>query len=302
MMSPNEAIENYLYQITVIEHKSSATIGSYRNDLRIYEAFLAANGVTDISLVDSQLIQDCLAETGDRISRRSVAHLLTSIHNLHSYLFLNHGMPDPSGNLSVKVNSDHLPSFLNDQQIRKLWDAYDMADPRQRFQRCVLQSIFATGMRVSEVCNLQASHVNLQHEQLRIIGKGAKERIVLIDNDTGQRMAEYYREIRPGWLRKGSPSQYFFINPRGRKLTRQYIFAVVKKGCAAAGIQQNVSPHTLRHSFATHMLANDADLRSVQELLGHSNISTTQIYTHVQAKQLHEAYDLLPRAKKKEIE
>lgn len=300
-MKPTEAISDYLYHISVIEHKSSATISSYRNDLNLYSSFLQQQGISKINQIDSNVIQQCLSWVGDQHSRSSVAHLLTSIRNLHNYLFLTYNYPNPAADITVKVNKDHLPTFLNDDQIQCLLNVFDDTKPLQAFKRCLLQVIYVSGMRVSEVCELQLNHVNLIHQQLRLLGKGNKERIVLIDEDTEKRLNQYYNEIRPAWL-KGRSSSSFFISPTGGKLNRQYVFNTVKNACLQAGIPtQNVSPHTLRHAFATHMLENDADLRSVQELLGHSNISTTQIYTHVQTRQLHQAYDKLPRAKKKEI-
>lgn len=301
-MKPAEAVEDYLYHISVIEHKAVATIASYKNDLSTYQQFLQASGIEDISQVDSQLIQQALGQASDSLQRRSVAHYLTSIRNLHAYLFITYNIADPAANISIKVNSDHLPSFLNEEQISQLFAVYDPAIPEECFKLCLLEVIYTSGMRVSEVCNLQAGHVNLTHLQLRIIGKGSKERQVLINQPTGQLLSDYFTKIRPGWL-YGKNSNLFFITSKAKPVSRQYIFSLVKQTCQKAGLNpSHVSPHTLRHSFATHMLASDADLRSVQELLGHSNIATTQIYTHVQTKQLHQAYDKLPRAAKKELE
>ena len=134
---------------------------------------------------------------------------------------------------------------------------------------------------------------------IRVLGKGNKERVVLFDDDTADRMNGYFRYTRERWI-NGRKSNYFFINSKGNELSRQYVFEIIKEKQKELDFGKTISPHTLRHSFATHLLSSDSDLRTVQELLGHSDISTTQIYTHVQTKQLHQAYDKLMRSKKKE--
>lgn len=299
-MQIKEAIENYLYHISVIEQKSQKTVESYHNDLNKYSEYLNRNKIQNIEDVTNQDLQYFIGEQLDLLSKSSTAHLLTTLRNLHRYLFLSFNIADPTQNLQVKVNKDHLPSFLNDKEMEMLLESFDDSVEKERYQRCLLQLIYYSGMRVSEVVNLQVKQINLAHKMLRIVGKGNKERIVLIDNDSTQRLDEYYRNIRTKWL-KGRDSQYFFISPRGKQVNRQYIFTLVKNKKDELGITHSISPHTLRHSFATHLLENDADLRSVQELLGHSDISTTQIYTHIQTKQLHKAYQKLPRSKKKGI-
>ena len=299
-MKINDAIDNYLYHIAVIEQKSNNTIDSYSNDLKKYADYLEANNIENVEDITNSDIQDFIGEQLDVLSKSSCAHLLTSLRNLHNYLFLNYNIPNPTANLTVKVNKDHLPGFLSDEEIVALLNSFNDEDDLEYFQRLLLQTIFTSGMRVSELCDLQTKSINLQHKQLRIIGKGNKERIVLIDDDTAQRMNHYFNEIRPQWL-KGSNSSYFFINRLGNNLNRQYVYELIKKKQKELGLNKEISPHTLRHTFATHLLENDADLRSVQELLGHSDISTTQIYTHVQTKQLKEAYSKLKRSKKEEI-
>lgn len=298
-MRIREAIENYLYHISVIEQKSQRTVESYSNDLRKYESFLSDNAIENIEDVSNRDLQLFIGEQLNVLSKTSAAHLLTSLRNIHRYLFLNFNIPDPTQNLTVKVNRDRLPSFLNEDEIRSLLDSFDELEEKEMFQRCLLQLIYASGMRVSEVADLQVKQVNLSHKMLRIVGKGNKERVVLIDHDTSQRLARYFATSRKKWL-AGKESQYFFVNQRGNRVNRQYIFGLIKRKQTELGISHSISPHTLRHSFATHLLENEADLRTVQELLGHSDISTTQIYTHIQRKQLHQAYGKLPRSQKKD--
>lgn len=294
-MTVSEAIENYLYQISVIEQKSPRTVESYTNDLKKYEAYLKKNDIEKIDEVTGRDIQFFIGEQLDVLSKASAAHLLTSLRGLHRFLFLSFNIPDPTTGMAVKVNKDHLPSFLNQQEIDSLLNSFG-DDDREQFQRLLLQVIYVSGMRVSEAVELQSKQVNTAHRMLRIVGKGNKERIVLIDEDTAERLEYYYLHIRPKWLRENKDSQYFFINPRHHRLNRQYVFELIKRKQYELGITHSISPHTLRHSFATHLLETDADLRAVQELLGHSDISTTQIYTHIQTGKLHEAYEKLGRA------
>ncbi len=298
-MQVRQAIENYLYHIQVIEQKPLSTVNSYRNDLKKYQKYLEDINIVDIEEVDSLILMDFIS-ANSHLAKSSQAHLLTAVKNLHNYLFINHNINNLIDNLSIKRSQTNLPSFLSFEEIQLILNSFDESDNKSYFDRLLIQLIFVSGARVSEVCNLNIKQVNTTHKILRIIGKGNKERIVLIDNDTAERLDYYYSNIRLRWL-KGKDSNYFFINKRGNKVNRQYIFKIIKQKQQQLDIKKDISPHTFRHSFATHLLDSDVDLRSVQELLGHSDISTTQIYTHIQKKQLKEAYSKLKRAGK-EIE
>lgn len=298
-MQVRQAIENYLYHIQVIEQKPLSTISSYRNDLKKYQKYLEDINIVDIEEVDSLILMDFIS-ANSHLAKSSQAHLLTAVKNLHNYLFINHNINNLIDNLSIKRSQTNLPSFLSFEEIQLILNSFDESDDKSYFDRLLIQLIFVSGARVSEVCNLNIKQVNTTHKILRIIGKGNKERIVLIDNDTAERLDYYYSNIRLRWL-KGKDNNYFFINKRGNKVNRQYIFKIIKQKQQQLNIKKDISPHTFRHSFATHLLDSDVDLRSVQELLGHSDISTTQIYTHIQKKQLKEAYSKLKRAGK-EIE
>ena len=298
-MKIKETIDNYIYNISVIEQKSPQTIESYKNSLRKYQNYLDEEGISEINDVTNLTVQYFIAELLDSSSKTTAAHDLSAIKGLHKYLFLNFNIDNPATDLTVKINKDHLPTFLNEEEVNDLLNSFNDADENERFQRLLLQTIYATGMRVSELVNLQTKQINIAHRIIRVTGKGNKERVVLFDEDTADRMEGYFRYSRPRWL-DGHTNNYFFINERGNRLNRQYVYRIIQEKKGQAGISFKVSPHTLRHSFATHMLENDTDLRTVQELLGHSDISTTQIYTHIQSKQLHQAYDKLIKKKKKE--
>lgn len=297
-MQVEEAINDYLYNISTIEQKSQATISSYKNDLIKFVDYCKENEIQEIEKVDNLMIQDFLSIQKGQLSDNSLAHLLTSLKNLFNYLFITYNIKNPISVLSLKKRQ-HLPTFLTEKEIKLVLDSFNEEDDEQFFQKLLLELIYVTGIRVSELCDIQIKAVNLAHKQIRIIGKGNKERIVLIDTETSESMLYYLRNIRPKFNKK-KQNVYFFINRLGNKINRQYVFQLIKEKSSEVGINKNVSPHSLRHSFATHMLNEDVDLRSVQELLGHSDISTTQIYTHVESKHLKDAYDKLERAKKKE--
>ncbi len=298
-MQVDQAIQNYLYHIQVIEHKPLATVKSYSNDLKKYQKYLKEINITDIEEVDSLILMDFIT-SNSHLAKSSQAHLLTSIKNLHNYLFINYNISNEICTFSIKKSKKNLPSFLSYEEIQLILNSFDETDNQDLFDRLLIQLIFVSGARVSEICQLNIKQVNTTHKILRIIGKGNKERIVLIDNDTAARLDYYYSNIRFKWL-KGKDSNYFFINKRGNKVNRQYIFKIIKRKQQELNIKKEISPHTFRHSFATHLLDSGVDLRSVQELLGHSDISTTQIYTHIQNKQIKTAYSKLKRASK-EIE
>ncbi len=297
-MQVEDAINDYLYKISTIEQKSQATVSSYKNDLKKFVNFCKENEIQEIEKVDNLMIQDFLSNQKGKLSDNSIAHLLTSLKNLFNYLFITYNIKDPISVLSLKKRV-HLPTFLTEKEIKLLLDSFNEEGDEQLFQKLLLELIYVTGIRVSELCDIQLKAVNLSHKQIRIIGKGNKERIVLMDSETSESMLYYLRHIRPKFNKKNQ-NIYFFINRLGNKINRQYVFQLIKEKCNEVGIYKNVSPHSLRHSFATHMLNEDVDLRSVQELLGHSDISTTQIYTHVESKHLKDAYNKLERAKKKE--
>ena len=279
-MQVEQAIENYLYHIRVIEQKPVSTVKSYANDLKKYQNYLKELNISNIQEVDSLILMDFIT-SNNHLAKSSQAHLLTAVKNLHNYLLINYNISNEICNFSIKRSKTNLPSFLSIDEVKRILNSFDETDEKDLFERLLIQLIFVSGARVSEICDLNIKQVNTVHKILRIIGKGNRERIVLIDNDTAERLEYYYNNIRVNWL-KGKDSNYYFINKLGNKVNRQYIYKIIKRKQQELDIKKDISPHTFRHSFATHLLDSDVDLRSVQELLGHSDISTTQIYTHIQ--------------------
>ncbi|PKM69437.1 MAG: hypothetical protein CVU94_03980 [Firmicutes bacterium HGW-Firmicutes-19] len=181
-----------------------------------------------------------------------------------------------------------LPKTLTRTDINRLLQSFP-STPLAEYQKTICEVLFATGLRVSELCQLQFQQVYTEEGILRIIGKGDKERIIPIGKSALQAYKNYVEHIRPHWLKKGSSA--VFIGPNGKQLSRQYVWAMLKYKSKELGFEPNISPHTLRHSFASALLEGGADLRIIQELLGHSDISTTQIYTHIETSRLHKNYD-----------
>ncbi|MBR2792681.1 MAG: tyrosine-type recombinase/integrase, partial [Erysipelotrichaceae bacterium] len=187
-MKIKEAIDNYIYSISVIEQKSPQTIVSYKNSLRKYQNYLDEEGISEINDVTNLTVQYFIAELLDSSSKTTAAHDLSAVKGLHKYLFLNFNIDNPATDLTVKINKDHLPTFLNEEEVSDLLNSFNDADENERFQRLLLQTIYATGMRVSELVNLQTKQINITHRIIRVTGKGNKERVVLFDEDTADRM------------------------------------------------------------------------------------------------------------------
>lgn len=294
----SDAYSNYIYQITYVESRVKTTISSYDNDLKKYIQFLNDKNIVNIEDVKSTDVHDFIYGLLNTISRRSAAHVLTTLRSFHNYLYLTYNIESPVGSLKIKINRDYLPSYLNEEEMDDILSSFNVDDPKDFMDMLILKLIYVSGLRVSELTGLQNNKINLIHKQIRVIGKGSKERIVLIDDETAQLLAYYYSKIRKLFI--SNETQMFFINKKGEPVDRFYVYNLTKRVESKLSLDKKISPHTFRHSFATHMLSNNMDLRSVQQLLGHSDISTTQIYTHVANKQLYEAYNKLNRSIKKE--
>ena len=299
-ISFKDALAEYKAYISLQNPKADNTIISYYHDLEEYLDWLKQNkhyqSLEEIQKEDLNMFIEAQMKVK---TKRSVARVATSIRNFSRYFAAEYDLPDISSELKVKTNNDHLPVYLNDQEIQAIMDSFT-DQPKDLFEHSILELLYNSGLRVHECISLTLNQVYLEQQFIRVKGKGDKERIVPFGHKCLVILERYLTEIRPLWLKnQGSP--LLFINPQGKPLTRQYVWKLIKKRCEKVGITKNVSPHTFRHTFATQLLANGADLRSVQELLGHSDISTTQIYTHVQAERLHQDYDkYFPKPDKKD--
>ncbi|MFT9389175.1 MAG: site-specific tyrosine recombinase XerD [Leuconostoc sp.] len=291
------AIADYLHYIRIERGLSENTIKSYRQDLQQFGDYLTAEKLA-LDAVDHVVVLAWLNHL--RLagkSNNSVIRMVTSLRKFFGYLAQEKLVtPNPMQDIKPPKKATHLPAVLTVAEIDALLAVPTDKTPLEIRNRALLEVMYATGLRVSELVNLKLSDLHLQLGLIQTIGKGDKERIIPIGEVAADWLTRYFSVSRLTLL-KGKVSPYVFLNDRGGQLTRQGVWKIIKKLVVAAGITKDVSPHTLRHSFATHILENGADLRIVQELLGHADISTTQIYTHISKKRLSEVYDQYhPRA------
>lgn len=304
-LSEQQVIENFIDHLWMENGLSENTLSAYRNDLAGFALWLENNN-NSLKSVDTSTIQAFLAfNYSARQKRRSVARLLSTLRRFYLYLFReNQVSEDPTHLLESPKGDRTLPLSLNEQQIEDLLSAPDISDALGLRDRAMLEVLYATGLRVSELISLQTTQISMQQGVIRVIGKGNKERLVPVGEIALDWLLKYYQQSRPQLLdasskqKNTSQCSEVFVTRRGSAMTRQAFWYMIKRYALVAGIAADqLSPHTLRHAFATHLLNHGADLRVVQMLLGHSDISTTQIYTHVADQRLRDMYqDHHPRA------
>lgn len=287
------ALDSYLRHVTIERGLSDHTVSAYRRDLDGYIAWLSEQGFTDTSEVTAQVIGRFIEERSSEVpppAATSLARLQSSVRGWHRYL-AREGIEqdDPSGRLRPPKAPRRLPKALTIDQVERLLQAPSSEEPIGIRDRALLELLYATGARVSEAVGLDVD--DLAHgDVLRLRGKGSKERIVPIGSFARDAVDAYLTRVRPGLATKGRASARLFLGARGAPLSRQSAWLAIRSAAERAQITAEVSPHTLRHSFATHLLQGGADVRVVQELLGHASVATTQIYTHVSVDALRDIY------------
>lgn len=298
------ASEEFLTWLAVEQGRSRNTISSYRRDLLSYELFLATAG-REVADSDMDLVTRHLAERRRAgLAPASVARALAAIRGLHRFMVEDsRAEADPTADVGSPRLGMRLPKALDEEDVTRLLDACAGDDPHALRDRAMLELLYGTGMRVSELAGLSLSDLGSDTGLVKVLGKGDKERLVplgrcsaaAIDDWLGPRGRPKVEPRR--WARRGD-AEALFLNARGGRITRQGIWGVLKKRAASVGLEKKVHPHVLRHSCATHMLAHGADIRVVQELLGHVSVATTQIYTRVSPEHLRRVYERAhPRAR-----
>ena len=281
---PNQIVDRFLDAIWMERGLSDNTLAAYRADLYAFADWAARRG-TEIGQVQSGDIQAWMAVQSAR-SARTAARRLSSLRRLFQYLTREGGMRhDPTARVQAPRIGRPLPRSLTEPEVESLLAAPDTATAIGLRDRAMLEVLYATGLRVSELTRLNMEQINLRRGVLRALGKGGKERLTPLGEEAMAWLQTYLREARPGFF-KGETRAVVFPSRRGRAMTRQTFWHAIKKYAVIAGIAKPLSPHLLRHAFATHLLNHGADLRVVQMLLGHSDISTTQIYTHIAGERL----------------
>jgi len=287
----SHVIEMFLDNIWMEHGLSDNTLSAYRNDLFNLLRWLSKLQVS-ISEAKHEHLLDYLAHrVTEGMQPRSGARLLSSIRRFYRYQLRQGNMQtDPTEKIDFPKLGRHLPEVLTEDDVELLLGAPDITKPQGIRDRTMLEVLYACGLRVSELINLQLHQINLRTGVLRIIGKGNKERLVPFGEQAGEWLEKYFSDARPGLLKQCHDCSVLFVSNRGLGMTRQAFWHVIKRHAKTVGIEKNLSPHTLRHAFATHLLNHGADLRVVQMLLGHSDLSTTQVYTHIAQARLQELH------------
>ncbi len=281
------AFQVYLVAMKTTLEMADKTIISYEHDLKGYMNYLEASKINDTDSITGLVIQNYLNEQVKSLSSSSINRCASSIRSFHHFLADKYDMKDPSLSISVRKASKKMPVYATEEEIEKILNQLDDS-PLHMTYKTIFMCIYGCGLRISECLSMTMSQANLEAGFLRITGKGNKQRIVPVPEMTMKAMRYYLDTIRP--LHSIKTSRTFFISQKGKQVTSESVEKMLKYCCKEAGIQKSITPHKLRHSYATHLLNHGADLRAIQELLGHSSISTTEIYTHVQKERLLEGY------------
>lgn len=290
MSEPDTALlDEFLDLLWLEDGLSRNTLGSYRSDLRQFGEWLVKRkqgGNVLLEATHSDLLEFLAQKVLAKVKASTTTRQLSSLKRFYGFL-LRQGkiQVDPSLNIDSPRLSRNLPVSLTEKEVEALLNAPDVKQPLGLRDRTMLELLYASGLRVSELVSLETAQVSLNMGVVRVLGKGGKERLTPLGEQALDWVARYTREVRPGLL-GGKPGNALFVTTRGSAMTRQAFWHLIKRYARQAGIARLPSPHTLRHAFATHLLNHGADLRVVQLLLGHADISTTQIYTHVARERL----------------
>lgn len=288
-------LSDYIIELKTIKQRDKdTTVNSYSEDIYKYLEYMESKNISSALDISYNNLLDYLKYLDDnKYEVSSVARKIVSIKAFHKYLSENYKVID----ISTKINTPRfyrkLPNILTIEEVDNLLDI-KLDTPFDYRNKAMLELMYSSGVRVSELINLELSDIDLNNNYVRCFGKGSKERIVPIGEYSSKYLSIYINEYRDS-MKKGYYTEKIFLNNHGKEMTRQGFFKIIKKIAKDKDINKNITPHMLRHSFATHLLNNGADLRTIQEMLGHSSISTTQIYTNVTNDILKENYDLYKR-------
>ncbi|MGA2624576.1 MAG: site-specific tyrosine recombinase XerD [Bacteroidota bacterium] len=288
----NQHLRSYIHFLEVEKNASENTVESYKRDLVRYLQFLESRGIKSSDKIKDADISAFLSTLYDLgLGPKSISRNFSTIKGFHKFLMGEKiSATDPTQNIDAPKLSRTLPDVLNQNEIEAILHQPDTIGPRGIRDKAILETMYATGVRVSELISLKQSEVYFDVGAVRVFGKGSKERIVPIGKIALEWIEKYQRQARSELARKGRGRDVLFLNARGRPMSRMAIWNIVHAYTLKAGIKKEVHPHTFRHSFATHLLEGGADLRAVQEMLGHADISTTQIYTHIDREYLKEVH------------
>jgi integrase/recombinase XerD len=290
-------IRSYLNYARIERSLSTSTISSYRRDLEQFGAYVEKQKIPIAEIERNDIVEFLITLYERKLDARSVARYLVSIRQFFRFLMMEEIVTeDPASTIEAPKIRQALPVFLSVKEVERLLEVPDQTTKEGIRDRALIDLMYSTGIRVSELCGLCVGHIQMQSGRLRCVGKGNKERLVPVGRSALAAVQRYMDEARPQFL-KGKTCNHIFLSQRARPLNRVAVWQLLSGYGRRAGLRRPLKPHTLRHSFATHLLDRGADLRSVQMMLGHADISTTQIYTHVveeRLRQVHKAHH--PRA------
>ena len=285
-------LKDFLLYAKIERNLSPATLQAYQRDIHRYLKYLQKAGIQELDAVRQGQVRSYTRWLNSLcLSAATIHRSFSAIRSFHRFLLAeNHVQGDPSAFLDPPKLPQRLPQVLEVSEIDAILEAVDMSKPLGVRDRSVISLLYACGLRVSELLGLRLTYLMLEAELVRVLGKGSKERVVPIGRLATEDMVRYIQDVRPTLARKGRNTGEIYLNARGNPLSRMGVWNILARWTKVAGIEKQISPHTLRHSFATHLLEGGADLRAVQEMLGHADISTTQIYTHLDRDYLKEVH------------
>ena len=296
--NPTKALAHFIKYVQLEKNFSVHTVREYEADVRQFLHFLEQEGVyclTDVEYLHARLYVTKLYE--ENMARTSISRKISSIRSFFRYLNREGELDDaPFRSLYHPKKEERLPSFFYEEELQQLFAASSGTDAKSIRNMAILELLYATGIRVSECVSIEMNQIDFAYSILRVMGKGRKERIVPFGQYAHEALQRYVNEVRPE-LMKDKDHQYLFVNMRGSELTARGVRHILKEMVEKASLHSKIYPHMLRHTFATHLLNNGADLRTVQELLGHAHLASTQVYTHVTKEHLRNTYmNTHPRA------
>ena len=293
-------IDNFIRYLEKEKRYPYTTIENYQRDLIKYEDYINKNNINYKTINKDQIREYLKYLDEENLSRSTVSRMLSALRHFYTYLLINEKVSsNPFKNIRNPKKEKKLPNFLQYNELQDIFDSIDIETSLGLRNRLIIELLYATGLRVSELVNIKIKDIDIKNKEIRVLGKGSKERIVYFGEYAEKYLLEYINNSRRELL-KDKNSSYLILNNQGNNITSRGIENIIDDVVNKAALKHNISPHVLRHTFATDMLNNGADLKSVQELLGHESLSTTQIYTHITNDRLRSVYlKTFPRQKEK---
>lgn len=287
-MNWQQAIKDYQNYLKIERGLSPNSISNYSMDLKKLAGYLDEQGFDDKPItIDKEIVQQFIYEIAKEVNPRTQARIISGLKGFFNYLvFEDYREDNPMDLIETPKIGRKLPDTLSEDEINQLIAAIDLSKPEGERNRAILETLYGCGLRVSELINLKLSDLYFDEDFILVTGKGNKQRFVPISEVNKKYINIYWKEIRTHLTIKKEHEDFVFLNRRGKQLTRAMIFTIVKQLAEEIGLKKNISPHTFRHSFATHLLENGADLRAIQQMLGHESITTTEVYMHVNRSHL----------------